>query len=243
MFVDCRDCPLRSLPLFRTFSDAEADFIRAIKIGHQAIAARRDLIREGDDHLSVYTLFSGWAFRYMMLDSGCRQILDILLPGDLVGLQSPLTGRVRRSVRTATAAVVCRLDGDALRALFQEHPSLSEALVTTLLYEEQRADTRLLLLGRQRPTERLGYFLLELRDRLLGREMTSGEAFDLPLSYEQLADAIGVSRSQVGASLGELRRRGWAELRGGRVGFADCDGMAAGCGYVRTPEQEVRTLI
>ena len=33
----------------------------------------------------LYTVLSGWAFRYKMLDDGRRQILNYALPGDMVG--------------------------------------------------------------------------------------------------------------------------------------------------------------
>lgn len=179
----------------------------------------------------------------MMLRDGCRQILDIMLPGDLVGLQSPLTGKIRHSVQAITDVRICSLDKGRFHTMFTAHPALSEALVATLLVEEHRADKRLLLLGRQRPTERLGYFLLELRERLARRGGSVDDGYDLPLTYEHLADTIGVSRSQIGASLKDMNHRGWAHLAGRRLTFLDAARMAQDCEYEALPDPATRTLI
>jgi CRP/FNR family transcriptional regulator len=242
-YVDCFKCPLRSLSAFHPLSEGELRFVRSVKAGQPEFAARHDIVAAGDCQDRVYTIFSGWAFRFMMLRNDCRQILDVLLPGDLIGLQAPMTGRVRHAVRALTDVSACLLGGEAFRRLFDDQPGLAEALVATLMYEEHRADTRLLLLGRQRPTERLGYFLLELRERLACRGMLDGDEIVLPLAYAHIADAIGVSRSQVGSSLLELRRRDWAVLKDGRLTFRDRESMAAACNYEGLPNAGARTLI
>lgn len=243
MFVDCLDCPLRKTSEFRPMSDAELAFVRETKHGEREIMARSDIIVRGDPGGGVYTLFSGWAFRYMMLRDGCRQILDILLPGDLLGLQASIIGKIRHSVRAITNVRVCSLDSDRFHYMFKAHAALAEALVATLLIEEHRADTRLLMLGRQRPTERLGYLLLELGERLQRRGEDVSAGYALPLSYEHLADTIGVSRSQIGASLREVQARHWAGLAGGYLTFGDVDKMRAECDYMPLPDPGLRTLI
>jgi CRP-like cAMP-binding protein len=243
MYVDCRHCPLRRASAFRPLEGAELDFVRAIKTAQPSMPARTDIITAGSVSHGIFTLYSGWAFRYMTTDKGARQILDVLLPGDLIGLQSPLTGRLRHSVQSVTPVELCHLDGDRFKTLFDDLPELAEALVATLLYEEHRADTRLMLLGRQRPTERLAYFLLELRDRLMRRGMTGGSGFMLPLTYAHLADIVGVSRSQIGASLSDIREQGWARLRDGQLSFMDAGKMAEQAEYKPLPDPRIRALI
>ena len=224
-------------------SEPELEFIRETKTGEREIPARMDIMVKGDPGSGIYTLFSGWAFRYMELREGCRQILDILLPGDLIGLQTPMTGNVRHSVRAITDVRLCSLDGSRFHTMFKAHPALGEALVATLLVEEHRADIRLLLLGRQRPTERLGYLLLELRERLQRRGEMVDDGYTLPLTYEHLADTIGVSRSQIGASLREMQARQWASLTERRLRFIDPAAMMAECEYSPLPDPALRTLI
>lgn len=243
MYVDCRHCPLRRTSAFRPLEGDELDFVRSIKFEQSSFPARMDIVSAGDARPMLFTLFSGWAFRYMMLDGRARQIMDVLLPGDLVGLQSPITGRIRHSVRSITPVSLCLLDGEGFRELFDRYAELSEALVATLLYEEHRADTRLLLLGRLRPTQRLAYLFLELFDRLDRRGHAEPDSCELPLTYEHLADLVGVSRSQVGASLLDLKQRGWATLADGRLTIADRAQMSSSCRYQPLPDPAIRALI
>lgn len=243
MFVACEDCPVRVKSLFRQMSDGELAFVRSLKSDHVRLQAREHVVREGENGGLLYTLFSGWAFRYKLLGEHRRQVLDILLPGDIIGLQSPMTGRVRHSVCTVTSVSLCVLQGQPFTTIFSAQPDLSSALVRTLMLEEDRADTRLLLLGRQRPTERLAYLLLELRMRLMQREMSDGTNALIPLTYEQMADSIGVSRAQLAASLREMRESGWFALSARHGTFGDVAAMAGACGMAGTRDAAPRAII
>jgi len=224
-------------------SDAELQFVRAIKFDQRRIPARSEILVAGESGRTIYTLFSGWAFRYMSLGDDRRQILDLSLPGDLIGLQAPMTGRITHSVRSITEVSLCFLSNGGFQDLFADLPGLSEALVATLLMEEQRADARLLMLGRQRPTERLAYLLLETQERLIRRGRQAGERFEFPLTYMHLADLLGLSRSQVASSLRELRQRQWAIVADGQAIMQDTTEMAAACSYEGLAEPALRALI
>ena len=243
MLIDCHHCPLRLSAAFRPMSPHEIEAVREAKVGERQFPARTDIMVEGEEAIGLYTIFSGWTFRYKELRSGGRQLLDILLPGDLIGLQSEMTGILNHSVKAVTDVRVCRLDGRLFHNLFETQPALMEALVATLLVEEQRADARILLLGRQYPAERLGYFFFELRERLQRRGRSADDSIELPLTYQHLADLVGVSRSQLGASLRELPQRGWAKLVNRRLTFLDPQKMASECEYAPLPDPALRTLI
>ncbi|MBI1402072.1 MAG: helix-turn-helix domain-containing protein [Porphyrobacter sp.] len=244
MYVDCRHCPLRQTSLFRPLEGAELDFVRAIKADQVTVAPKTAIIDESNAAADrVFTLFSGWAYRYIRIDERTRQVLDILLPGDLIALQSPITGRTRHRVESITTTSLCLLTGPGFRSLFEEHPALSEALVATLLFDESRADRRLAMVGRLRPTLRLAHFFLELQERLARRGLITGDTFEMPLTYELLADLIGASRAQVGESLRELRDRQWATLTRGRMQIIDRAPMAEACRYEPLPSPELRALI
>jgi len=62
--------------------DKEAlDRVLSKSIRH--VAAHKDIVREGDEPVYVYVVLSGWACRYKELKDGRRQIISLLLPGDL----------------------------------------------------------------------------------------------------------------------------------------------------------------
>ena len=86
----CAKCPLSTSRSFRTFTKDQLDFISGFKIGELTVDAGTTLLAEGSQSAHVYTVLSGWGFRYKLLENGRRQVLNFLLPGDFVGLQASL---------------------------------------------------------------------------------------------------------------------------------------------------------
>lgn len=242
-YIPCPACPVRLKPLFRQFAPQELAWVTALKEEHLPFRARDHIVRAGYTGGDFYTIFSGWAYRYKTLGNGSRQVLDFLLTGDLVGLQSPLTGCVRHAVCALTDVQLCRLRGEPFRRIFDDQPDLASSLMETLVREEDRADMRLLMLGRQRPSQRLAYLMLELHDRLRRREMADATRCPFPLTYELMGDALGLGRSQVARSLTDLRQRGWITLDEGTLSIHDRQAMARYSGYGGQSEDEERAII
>lgn len=171
--------------------------------------------------------------RYYRLPNGARQILDIVLPGDLIGLSSATSGIVRHSVQALTPVTLCVLDSRRLTMLFERHPAYAFALLQTRVEEEERADIRLALLGRAKAGQRIAYLMLETFDRLRRRGLADGgSTCPFPLQRHHLADAVGLSRVHVARTLDLLRRRRLAEIQGGVLVLLDRPRLAALAGYV-----------
>ena len=233
MFVLCEQCPLRRRPMFRPFSEPELSFVAEMKTDHIVVAPRIDIIRQGDVGGPVYTLFEGWAIRYCQLPTGARQILDILLPGDMVGLASALLGMINHSVQAITPATLCVLSGRDWRDLFAHHPAVALNQLQTRVEEEQRSDVRLSLLGRSNAEQRIGYLMLETFDRLRQRGMVNGgSTCPFPLQRRDMADAAGLSRVHVARTLERLRQRRLAEIQDGVLVLFDRARLADLVGYV-----------
>lgn len=222
MFVRCEQCPLRLKPVFRPFSAAELGFVSQLKTDHIVVAPRVDIIQEDEIGGPAYTLFEGWAIRYHRLPRGARQILDIVLPGDMIGLASALLGTVRHSVQALTPATLCVLSGRTLPELFAENPGFALNIMQTRVEEEQRADVRLSLLGRSNAEQRIGYLMLETFDRLRQRGMVNGgSTCPFPLQRRDIADAAGISRVHVARTLERLREQRLAIIQDGILVLLD----------------------
>jgi CRP/FNR family transcriptional regulator len=233
MFVQCVDCPLRRRPLFRPFSETELGFIGDMKTDHIVVAPRADIIREDEVGGPVYTLFEGWAIRYHRLPNGARQILDIVLPGDTVGLAAAVLGRVKHSVQAITPSTLCVLQGRGFSELFSGHPALALNILQTRVEEEQRMDVRLAMLGRSTAEQRVGYLMLETFDRLRHRGIVNGgSTCRFPLQRRDLADAAGLSRVHVARTLEALRERRLAEIQDGTLVIFDRSRLTELAGYV-----------
>jgi CRP/FNR family transcriptional regulator len=244
MFVPCGQCPLRREPLFRPFSDIELGFVGQMKTDHIVVPPRADIIREDEIGGPVYTLFEGWAVRYHALPNGARQILDIVLPGDLIGLASAVLGRIKHSVQAITPATLCVLQGRGFSELFGSHAALALNILQTRVEEEQRMDTRLSLLGRSTAEQRIAYLMLETFDRLRQRGVIGGgSTCPFPLQRRDLADAAGLSRVHVARTLDSLRERRLAAIQDGTLVLYDRATLADLAGYVPLGEARGRRAI
>jgi CRP/FNR family transcriptional regulator, anaerobic regulatory protein len=233
MFVPCEQCPLRRRPMFRPFSEPELSFVAEMKTDHIVVAPRADIIVQGEVGGPVYTLFEGWAIRYRQLATGARQILDILLPGDTLGLASALLGTINHSVQAITPATLCVLSGHNWHELFARHPAVALNQLQTRVEEEQRSDLRLSLLGRGNAEQRIGYLMLETFDRLRQRGMVNGgSTCPFPLQRRDLADAAGLSRVHVARTLERLRQARLVEIQDGVLVLFDRARLAEIVGYL-----------
>ena len=148
----------------RDFTPDELAFVRQFKIDEMHIDAGASFLRQGTRNEHLYTVLSGWAFRYKMLDDGRRQILNFALPADMVGLQGSVDGRDGAFGRGADADVrLCVFPrGEAVRPL----QPVSDAGVRHHLAGGARGATAstsiFCQLGRRTALERTAYLLLLL---------------------------------------------------------------------------------
>ena len=110
----CSQCPLRTLPLFLANGKEELTLVQTLKKREQHLNAGETLIMEGQTDAPLYTLLSGFAFRFKTLSDGRRQILNFLLAGDFIGVQQKMGDAAAHGVMTLTDSVFCVFQRDAL---------------------------------------------------------------------------------------------------------------------------------
>ena len=184
---------MRSKPAFRPFSTGELDFVRQFKTGELNADAGATVLSQGTRTNYLYTLLSGWAFRYKTLPDGRRQILNFALPGDFVGLQAALHLEVQYSVEVLTDAVFCIFPREKLWSLYTAYPSLAFDVTWLASREEQMLDEHLVSVGRRTAIERVAFLLLHLylRAEMLG--MARGNKTQFPFTQQHVADTLGMS--------------------------------------------------
>jgi hypothetical protein len=67
---------------FSPLQPGELDYIEKYRSDMVDLPAGAAIIPEHRTSARLFTLYSGWAFRYKTLSDGRRQILNFLLPGD-----------------------------------------------------------------------------------------------------------------------------------------------------------------
>ena len=149
-----------------------------------------------------------------MLANGNRQIIALLLPGDLSQPFGVARQTLSHSLMTLSAASVCEISPRALRALTRSNPRIEDALWLDLHLERDLTSELVVSLGRRSATERLACFFCEIYYRLAAIRLIEQPIFEIPLIQTEVADLLGLSAVHVNRSLKELRRRELLTWRG-----------------------------
>jgi CRP-like cAMP-binding protein len=178
------------------------------------IGSRRELMREGERVGQPLLLLDGWAGEARLLPDGRRQILSFLLPGDLIGEPGLCDATALSTVVALTDVAVCPAPGPGAV------PSLGAAYAAAQRLREACLLGAVTRLGRLDAQERLCDLFLELHERLDAAGLADGGAFDLPVTQEMLADALGLTPVHLNRTLQLCRRQGDLTLRSGRLELA-----------------------
>ena len=204
----CETCPLQRNPAFRPFNAAQLAFVKTFKTGEIAVTAGSTVLSQGRPSESIYTVLKGWGYRYKTLDDGRLQILNFIMPGDLIGLQGAVLDEMGHSIDASSDMVLCVFDRRKLWTLFKEFPSLAYDLTWLASREEQLLDEHLVSLGRRSALERIAHVLLLLHDRAAETGAAPEGTMPYPFSQQQLADTLGLSLVHTNKTLRKLTDRG-----------------------------------
>jgi CRP-like cAMP-binding protein len=178
---------------------------------HKTIRAGKNIISVGEKPDWVYVICAGWSFRFAQLPDGRRQILSILLPGDVVTTTGPYEETVRFSVQASTEVRCSGYSRRILNAKLHADPELLDAW-TDLIVAERRQNFSLLIdLGCRSAEERISRLLLDLRSRLQQRGMMSESPLAMPLSRRLIAGATALTPEHVSRVIGKFREMGLVE--------------------------------
>jgi CRP-like cAMP-binding protein len=204
-YTPCEQCPLRGRKALREFTPEELAFVKEFKLDELRVDAGASFLRQGSGSEHLYTVLSGWAFRYKMLDDGRRQILNYALPADMVGLQGTLMHEMEHSVEALSPLVLCVFPRSKLYELYSKFPSLAFDITWLAAREEQLIDEHLVSLGRRTALERTAYLLLHLYVRAEEAGLAKNNAIQFPFTQQHLADTLGMSLVHTNKTLKRLQ--------------------------------------
>jgi CRP/FNR family nitrogen fixation transcriptional regulator len=160
------------------------------------VARDQEVFGEGEPADHVYKVVTGAVRAFRVLSDGRRQICDFYLPGDVFGVEAGPDHLLTAEALTDTVLVAARrsslgddTDGPANRRLWR-----------LAMDQLRRGQDHVLTLGRRSAAERVANFLMEMVARLGG-----GEALELPMSRQDMADYLGLTIETVSRTLTQLQ--------------------------------------
>lgn len=149
----------------------------------------------------VYKIVSGAVRVVKLLSDGRRQISSFHFAGDTFGLEAGDSHSF--SAEAIADTVVAVVKRTALMALAERDAEFARRLWEKAARDLASAQQHMLLLGRKSALERIATFLVDMAKR-----HGTGDAADLPMSRQDMADYLGLTVETVSRTLTQLEEEG-----------------------------------
>jgi len=199
---------VRKLQLWCPLSEDDRDAVLALPFVERELGAGQFLVWEGDRPQYASLLLSGFAYRHKLAGNGGRQIVSIHMKGDLVDLQNALLGTADHNVQMLDPGRVAMIPIEAVRDLAFARPAVGMAMWYETLVEGSIFREWILNVGRRDALSRIAHLLCEFSLRLEIADLGRQTEYELPITQEQLADAVALTSVHVNRKLMQLEDDG-----------------------------------
>lgn len=204
------DAFTKKLASLVTLSEADLRAIEGFKVDIRQIDRRRPILTQGELPDYIYVMLSGWAARYELRSDGSRRITGFLIPGDFCGIHAVCHAAMDHSIIALTKCDIGRIPVDAVADISRAHPAINMALWRAKLIEEAILRKWLLFSTNARAT--VAHLLCELYARAAIVGLAENGRCDVPLTQEEVGDALGLTAVHVNRVLKQLRESGSVDL-------------------------------
>ncbi len=226
MATKCENCPLRQRDLFVPMTRDEVSVMQRFKVGELIVDAGAPILMEGSNSPQLFTALYGMGLRYRILKNGKRQVVNLIMPGDFIGLQAGVMGEMGHSVEATTKMTLCVFDRSAFWSFFRDNPERAFSITWLAAVEEHFLGEALTTLGQRTALQSVAWALCKIFMRGQSLRMVNNGQMPLPFRQQDIADALGLSLVHTNKMLATLRRRQLAHWADGTLSITDTDALA-----------------
>ncbi len=208
-----------------TLSDAERTALVNLPLQVTTLGADQDVVREGDRPSRSCLLLEGYACTYKITREGKRQIMAFHIPGDIPDLQGLHLTTLDNSLGTITPCRVGFIPHEVLQRLCEQYPRITSALWRETLIDAAIFREWMINIGRRAAYARVARLLCEFVKRTRAVGLTKDHTCELPMTQNELADALGLTTVHVNRTLQTLRGEGLIALKGTTLRVLDWEGL------------------
>jgi CRP-like cAMP-binding protein len=212
---------LRRLNTVSGLDDADIAAIRALPINVRHWEAGRTIVSDGGRPTDCCLVIEGFCIRAKTTFSGQRQILSIHIAGEIPDLQSLHLHRMDHDLIAVVPSTLGFISHTSMRALTRENPNIAEVLWRDTLIDSAIFREWIVNVGQRPAASRLAHTVVELRQRLAITGRATGDTFDMPLTQEQISEALGITPVHANRIIRQLRDDGIVDINRGRVTVLD----------------------
>lgn len=202
------DLLLRNLELRSPLPDEDRKAVLGLPHHLRMLEASTYTIREAEPPEYCAVLLSGFAYRQKLTGDGARQIVALHIPGDALDFQNLFLDVSDHSVQMLTRGEVAFVPRVEFQELARSRPAVGQAILVKILVEASIFREWVLNVGRRDSRTRMAHLLCELGVRLEAEGLAEEYGYELPMTQEQLADAVGLTPVHVNRTLKTLEAEG-----------------------------------
>ncbi len=201
------------VPIFSTLSQEELAELNSLKI-NKDYKKGEILFFEGDQMESLYIINQGRVKVFKYTKEGKEQILYILSEGDIFGELSLFRSeKLTFNVEALEDVNTCILTKRNFEVILGKRPEISMKILEVMGERLIKMETLIQSLGTKDIEARIATFLLELIPEYT-KSRGSIREIELPLSREEIANYIGVTRETISRKLGKMQEEGILKVKG-----------------------------
>lgn len=218
-------CIVKHFQHYASISVAEQNLLGSLEKSPKEYSKNSYLWCQGDPSEEFYSVKKGWAYSFRDMEDGARQVLDVYVPGDIIGLRDFGFQRRVSGLRLLTNGVLCAFPKARLTEVFAESLLLCNIFFMIAARDQAILVERLVNLGRRSAREKLAHFLVEMARRLEKTNTQATNHIHLPLTQTLLADALGLSVVHVNRTFHELKEENLVESPNSGIKLLDIEGL------------------
>jgi len=214
--MDPRAAQLAKVPFFAQFTESELEELAELV---QIRRIRKDTVifHEQDPGLTFYVIKQGRVKVYKNTEDGRELILGIFGDGGIIG-DVPVFdgGPYPASAASLEETELYAIKRESFEQLINSHPEVSLKIIRVLGRRLRQAHELVRDMAMKNVAQRLAGLLLRLIEEY-GVVSDGRTVLDLPLSRQEMADMMGVSRETATRELSRFAKTGLVEIEGRRI--------------------------
>ena len=188
------------VPIFENLNDEELLEI-VNKINHKEYSKGDVIFAEGNVANTLYFINEGKIKLYKYTKDGKEQILHILSEGDFFGeLELIKPSKYGFNSKAIVDAKICTLTKDEMKDIMMGNPEISIKVLETIGERLSKVENLVQNLATNDVDSRMAYLVIDLMEKY-GEKAGDNISINLPLSREDMASFIGVTRETISRKL------------------------------------------
>jgi CRP-like cAMP-binding protein len=217
---------VKKLGQWRSLDSADREALAALPYRLLEFRPHEYIVREGDKPQNSCLMVSGFSIRHKVAGNGGRQIFSIHMKGDLADLQNSLLGTADHNLQALSHVEAAVIPVEAIQDIAFERPAIGRAMWYETLVDGSIFREWTLNVSRRNARARAAHLLCEFAVRLETAGLGERCNYELPMSQEQLADALGLTSVHTNRTLMSLGQAGLISRTNRAIRIIDWPGLA-----------------